>query len=353
MPLEIYNIWGNSDPEWSSSNIANNWGDVPAWVANGTGREASTGGPENRAYRWEYGRVNTVSSSSCRGIDLSLKDLSTIAVGVWMKYEKTDHTNAIALRFADETWLLFGPTDDNIHKMGAWTHNGDEVVPSTNPTNLFEGTLSVGDKDEWHFYEMVWTRAEGNWIIDIYVDDAIAASGEVADPTNGATLSGAVDIFWNTWSSSFAPEVHKHGGYAASERVGPCFVQDVRPSADGFHSDWTGLRTDVDNTTVSSESITGQPGDKVTYEFEDFAPISGTVIAVQFDYVAGRSNDTDMVPLMRRGGVDMDGPAFENLPTGNTTFSRAISLVDPFTAQYYSLADLNATEFGIHAINPT
>jgi len=142
----------------------------------------------------------------------------------------------------------------------------------------------------------------------------------------------------------------------STDFLGDCRVECLIPSGNGNSSQWVGsdatstdnyllvdeTSLDGDTTYVEADSV----GDKDTYAMDDLETAAGTVYAVQ-TILAQRKTDAgsrQVAPVLRHSGTDYDGTS---VSVGDTyAFGIEIEEQNPGTSSAWSIADVNAIEFG-------
>lgn len=101
------------------------------------------------------------------------------------------------------------------------------------------------------------------------------------------------------------------------------------------------------DTTYNSDAT---PGDIDTYAMSNLVSTAGSVKAVQ-TLISARKDDAGVrtiAPVVRHGGVDYPGT---NVNIGNTyTFYREVMELNPGTGVAWTVADVNAAEFGVKEV---
>lgn len=136
--------------------------------------------------------------------------------------------------------------------------------------------------------------------------------------------------------------------------TGDVRVQALLPSGAGTTTQWTPLSganyTNVDEAIANGDTdynSSATATQKDTYAYGDLTPTAGTVLGVQWqDY--SRKDDAgsrSVVPVYRTGGADFDGGV---IAIGDTySVHREIKELNPNTAAAWTIAEINAAEFGV------
>jgi hypothetical protein len=142
-------------------------------------------------------------------------------------------------------------------------------------------------------------------------------------------------------------------GTANNDFLGDCRVVTLRPVADGSYSDFvpssgTAHYALVDDTTPDTTDYVSSltPGDKDSYVFSDVTG-SGSVFGVQV--VNGALKDDGgirtMANLVKSGASEVQSTPVT--PRTSLTYTATVHETDPATSAQWTVAAVNAAEFGV------
>ena len=140
---------------------------------------------------------------------------------------------------------------------------------------------------------------------------------------------------------------------------GPLRIFSLRPSAQGFHDEWSpaGEFGRINNRPPSTSEITGDDGERTTYEVADRGLLAGrfgagaiTSIPAVNVRVLGSSTGVDTRSLVRRGSSDETGP-LSGLGSGLLVYHGVMDL-DPHTSAPWDVSTLLTDEWGLAGETP-
>jgi len=232
---------------------------------------------------------------------------------------------------------------------------------------IAQTAVGVFTYNAWHFVEVKAVINGASSTVAAQVDGGLVIT---STPTNlgttGVHFIGPFSV-WNgsdTWEPTLGNYLSFDDMYFFDTSAAPNndFVGDVRvetiyPNAAGTHNDWTpdsgtNWQRVSEHTSApypdddSSYVRANTPGYLDSYNFNDLSIISGTIYAVQTNVYA-RKEDTALHKidvLVRSGGSDYLGPD-HTVASGYTDFTDMYE-TDPATAAAWTIAGVNAAEFG-------
>jgi hypothetical protein len=299
----------------------------------------STNAGSMQTGRFGSGQAIRLTNASFILISPSFANSATVAVGCALRLSSFAGTLLLALRDAGTTQVELR-VDSTGHLYLA-RNNTPVGSASTN-------ALSTG---VWYFVEFRATIDNATGAFEIRVGEVVWASGSGLDTQNtanayvnelrvspGATLNMDVDDL-----------------YVADDFLGDCRIETIYPSGAGTTTEWTPSAganyAAVDETTADDDTTyvaTAGVGDQDTYVYGDLVTATGVVKAVQINpiYRIDTSGARTLVPVTRSGGSEADGAA---ITVNSTTYRNARELQEqnPVTAATWTIAEVNAAEFGI------
>jgi len=222
------------------------------------------------------------------------------------------------------------------------------------------GALSTTGAWQYIEVKVVIHDTTGSVIVNVDGVEVVNVSG--VDTRNGGTdaLIDRITIGSQNTADNSATAVRdivlmNGQGSSLNDFLGPVIVEARLADGAGDNTDWTANTgtnfaavddpgaDDGDTTYVESTAA----ADRDDYTFADLSAITTAPIAVQAHAIA-RYNATplDIATYLRRSATNDDGTA--ETPTGSYA-SRALTIweTDPIAAAAWTLANFNATNFGI------
>ena len=357
MPLRF--IFG--DQGWNDG--LNSWPVEPPFVAvNSVTPVRGTLGPS--------GTLSSEHNSNNRGFDsasnprnycrfVPTDDLPKVAVGGWGQMAATGNARGPCppcVRVTTDTqtrYYCFGPSQVS---SGAVTEFGLYELATSGTGNFTKiaTVVAATRNDEWHFYELVAELVGDNLEVECWFDNALVLQDTVA-------LVGIDGVIgWagrTTWGENTGAAALLHGGYVADYRVGPSLVQTSRPTAQGFHDEWSPAAAwaDINNATVTVDGIGGVDGDRTTYPVTAFDPDLGdNIVGLQTTIIGSRSPDAVPASLIRDHPATADEVAaeFEFIEVGAELIGWQALELDPHTSAPWQWADVADYQFGLQAFAP-
>lgn len=145
--------------------------------------------------------------------------------------------------------------------------------------------------------------------------------------------------------------------------LGQVRVQSIRPSADGDSSGFVGSDNDnADNYALVTEED-AHDGDTTyvqaavpdltdTYEFDDLDPVTSTVLGVQTNIVAKKTDTADktIAPVLRVSNTDYPGTTTGNIASSYTNYSEIFE-ENPATSAAWTTGAIDASQFGMKVVS--
>ena len=133
--------------------------------------------------------------------------------------------------------------------------------------------------------------------------------------------------------------------------LGTVSIKGVVPDADGTLADWVGAYTDVDEDPVDDDTsyiATDVLNEQQSFGFPTISGINDNILGVQFIVDAKTSaamSSAKLKPVMRISGTVYLGAEFDV----GTSYDEDVVVVElsPVASAQWSLAEINAAEFGV------
>lgn len=216
---------------------------------------------------------------------------------------------------------------------------------------------------QWYFVELKATINSATGSYEIRVNGSAVMSGSGVD-TAGAG-SNQADGFQIRLSSNGVVDdviVLDTSGTANNDFTGPVSVEGIRPTSNGNQNDWT-ASTGANYTAVDDDSTAALQTDRVyaqtlgdidLYGYGNLqrSGASPTILAVMLSSICAMdaSGTRDLKQRARSGGSEDTGATF-TVPDGTQRHFYDIFEENPVGPTAWTLADLNAIEFGIEVAN--
>jgi len=149
--------------------------------------------------------------------------------------------------------------------------------------------------------------------------------------------------------------VDTSGSAPTNTWLGDSRVETLAPDGNGASTAWTGVYTDIDDSTSHDSDTTyinsSTPGDRETATLSDLAVGTGTVYAVQANVVARKDDagSRTIAPVLRISGTNYDGTTTAGLGTDYTDYTQLYDRLDP-VGNAWSIATVNAMEAGVKEV---
>jgi hypothetical protein len=202
--------------------------------------------------------------------------------------------------------------------------------------------------------------------IDLWLDGASILSLSGIDTRNGG--SGVADTFeWAPpWSSGSGQNWYITDFYCLdatlaaplNARIGDCGVYTIVPTGAGTTTAWTPLSgsnwqnvDEIPPTSDTDYNSTATVAAVDLYAFADLTPTSGIVLGLEH-LIYARKDDAGVrtvQAMVRSGGSTVTDGAVQTLAT-TYAYSIDLSRVNPVTAVAWTIADVNAAEYGMKEV---
>ena len=208
----------------------------------------------------------------------------------------------------------------------------------------------------YHFVEFAWNIHDttGSYEVRVNGTPVIGPTGS-ADTQNGGTGIWNGLIFWNSsGSTGYSSDVDDL--YVADDNTfrGDHRIVCLLPSTgNGTHTAWTpstgtdhGALVDEASPNITDYVSSSSAGAIDTFNFPAVG-VAGTVAGVQVSHYskAEVAGVRTVVPAYRIGGADQVGTG--GLLAGDWTYATEFAAVSPATAVAWTVAEIDAAEFGV------
>jgi hypothetical protein len=296
------------------------------------------------------GIVITPAVTDLKGAEIDFAAQSDFWVSCYMRIPAVDMgvADSAMLQFfntaVSTTQALFQVDADNgvinweYWNGSAWVETGGDI------SNL---TITTRVRIDIH---IIMSDSAG--ALELYVDGALAHTATTTD---------------TIWTAATTIDRIRFGNYEGSVNSmiwSAIFVSDEDsraltfvhrpPIADGAQTAWTGTYDDVDETGENDANfITTTTNNAIeTFTFADigFAGSSVAAVVVSLRAQGSASSPTQIEGVARIGGVDYSQSLLEPADTAAFGPVRAIFSFNPATSNEWTVADVDAAEFGVKAI---
>lgn len=326
--------------KWSGAALAQ----ASSGIAAGYGRNGTAGfrsqgwGGSAADYAWKVlpgdfaalvvGTAMRMSVLTVAQPRLRLLDTGTVQMQVW--------TDALG-RFAVYRGGTLLATDPTPRSTGTYYYVELKVVFATGATGSYE--LRVNGQTAL-LQTNIQTAASPNAYAN-KLDTLVGGGG-------GAGATDIDDLY-----------IFDTSGTANNDFAGDVTVQCLFPDGDGADLQWTPSTGTthydlVDDPTPNDDAdyvSDAAAGDRDTYTFGDLRAATGSVLAVQV-LIYARKDDAgtrQIAPVVRIAATNYDGATLPNLGT-TYTWSPAIYETSPATSTSWTVAEVNAAEFGVKLV---
>lgn len=309
-------------------------------------------------------RFNTGRHFSTNGVNQFIKKTITPASKVITGFAFAGQTGQINSNVS--FLVVYGDTGATAHLSlrllsdgSVRLHLGDAgtVLATSAPLSL----RAVG---KWSYIELSGTVADSGGRAIVRVD-GVTVIDFTGDTKNGGT-STAIDTvrlqgdytvdctFFDDWY------ICDGTGVVNNDFLGDVRVQTLLPTGagsstqltpTGVANNWDNVNDNPANTgTYNSDSVSGH---RDTYAMADLNAYTGTVFGVQDVIMANRSDSgaANIKAALRSGGT-VYYDATQNLGTSVSAYAAALREADPATSAAWTVANVNALEFGAEIAGP-
>lgn len=298
-------------------------------------------------------RIEGNATASRRGIQIALGSVSTVQVGLAMRFGGAPIAGDSLIELRENT---------NIH-LAMRLNSTSGLVEVIRGDNVVLGTATLAvDFTQWNHFTFLAVIADGtagSFQLLLNGSPFIAATG--VDTRNGGTgvLNNA-----QAYQSSYAySAAYFDDVYVSSSSVplGDCVVECLRPNGNGASSQWVGSDgNSIDNYLLVDDAgvvtdyvgaVTSGDGLRDVYAMADLSSSAKTPLAIQNEVYAAKSDPgtaVDLLEVTRSGATDRLAvmATAAQLTTTYQWFKGAIQSTDP-TGVALSAALVNGVQVGV------
>lgn len=315
---------------------------------------SNTGGTISSAAGRRGGGGIFFSMGSANGVSKTLSAVASWVVGVAVKYTTFPTNNVTLLRFYDA-----GTAQCSLHVNPDGTLS---VVRGTSTAVTGGTSVSALTLNTEYYIEMKVTIADSIGANSCKVringvDVITVATGQDLKSTANATANQIA--LMNAASSGSSGVVMDDcyicdsSGSTNNDFLGDCRVDTLYPTSDGSYGAFTPSSGSTHYSLVAENApdtatyvSSSNPGDKDTYDFQNVAPVTGTIMGVQVNNAALKDDAgaRSVANLVRSVSTDAQS-ATVALSTSQLIYS-SIHETDPATSAPWTESGINAAEFG-------
>lgn len=225
------------------------------------------------------------------------------------------------------------------------------------------GTAGALVLNTWYFIELKATLSDTVGTVDVRVNGVSTLSLTGQDTKNAGTKTVFDSVLLGNSSTAqlvaYYDDVYfaNGAGTVNNNFLGDLRVRSLAPSGNGNSSQLLGSDANsidnyllVDDPTPDTADYVGSAtlDQKDTYAFGDLPDTSGTVLGVQVNALATKTDTgvRNLALVTRSGAADYDS-ADVALTNGSNLFVQQLRELDPATAAAWTRAAVNAAEFGV------
>ena len=228
-------------------------------------------------------------------------------------------------------------------------------------TGTILGSGSTLVAGQWYYLELKVTLSDASGVVELKVNGAadITLSGQDTKNAGTKTVFDNIIVGNSGASTDYIYDdlyLCNAAGSVNNTFLGDTRVRCLLPNGNGNSSQLLGSdgnSTDnyllVDEAVPSTADYVGSAtlDQKDTYTFNDLPDASGTIHGVQVAALATKTDAAarNLAIVTRSGGTDYDGSDVA-LALGTNAYVRQVRETDPATAAAWSIAGVNAAEFG-------
>jgi len=244
--------------------------------------------------------------------------------------------------------------DGNGDTIFTLTNSADSTLATSSPIPLSHSSSDI------HYIEIKITIHASAGTCKININNTTVMDETSLDTYNtGNAGVGLLRMYSGTTGSTYIDDWYicdSTGAAPHNDMLGPCKVEEILPSADGTHTDWTALAGnryaaiddstahghDSDATYVYSATAT----DQITTAFADVS-ITDTIFAISHMWHMRYEGYTtaEVTQQFRIGGADYDGDDYTVYSTYHC--HREIFTVNPADSGAWEDADIDGLEAGL------
>lgn len=293
--------------------------------------------------------TNGISHSTEMWMDKAVSNKKTIIVGIAVKLSTTKAWNIIEFR-------------DSVNvQLGLYTDGSNQIIIKRGTTTIRNTGYSI-PTNTWIYLEFkaVIDNSSGSWELRINSVHEDSDSGIDTQQTGNAYITTVRFRFGGIGSSThWLDDIYIFDDETAynNDFVGDVHVEAIFPDGDGYLNEWVGEPSGGGNYTKLDEIDPNDETDFVatsgigyidSYDFASLVTGVGSVYCIQLNMWARKDDEGSRVlnAITRPLSTTYSGVAPISL--GDTYSYRVFHFeTNPETAGYWTIAEINAAEFGI------
>lgn len=249
-----------------------------------------------------------------------------------------------------------GATDHNTLKVSGT----GQLHVDRGSTTIASSAVGVIKGNTWHYVEVKILMSDTVGTVDVQVDGVNVISATGLDTKNGGTVA-AYDAMhmYGTGNEFWVDDVYicNGAGGVNDDFFGPIWVETLVPNGNGNYSDMLGSDADsVDNYLLVDELVVNDADyigsatvtDKDTFTMQDVSAAAATIHGVEARLRAYKTDSgaKSIRAMLRRATTDAAGAVDHSLAETAWGGYAEIWDIDPVAAAAWTVANINATEFG-------
>ena len=283
---------------------------------------------------------------------------TTVVTGFALQFVQFSTINNLKFFFynasGDEQLALSRAEDGSLHVWRMDTASG--VLLASSVPDVVR-TLN------WYFIEFKATIDNAAGAIEVRVNGATVISAAGIDTQASGAPAAVTEIKFDSLGGQVNYLVEdlyaldSTGGAPNNDFLGDVRVEYLRPTAPGANQAWVvvGVPTHwqaVDDGDSPDDDVTyittAAAGATDTQEYSNTGLPSGTIFGLQIDLYVRKTDSglRSVAPIVRHGGVDFAGTP-QNPSFASYTYLMQLYMTNPGTAAPWTIADVNAAEYGI------
>lgn len=294
--------------------------------------------------------TNGINHTTEMWMQKAVNNKQTLIVGIAIKLSTT------------KNWELFELRDSATVQLGLYTDGSNQIIVKRGTTTIASTGYSI-PTNTWVYLEFKGTihNSTGSWELRINGDWVDSQASIDTQQTGNAYATSVLFRFAGIGASTHWLDdiyIFDDEGSFCNDFVGDVHVETIFPDGAGYVTDWAGFPVDgdanwekVDENDPDSDTsfvATSGIGNIDLYNFGSLITVSGSIYCLQVDTWAKKDDigSRTLNAVTRPTTVTFSGGA--PLSLGNTYgYSTFQFEQNPQTAGYWTIAEINAAEFGV------
>ena len=299
---------------------------------------------------WGREGTNGIRHTTSMYMQKAVSNKQTLVCGVAVKLSTT------------KDWNLFEFRDGSTVQLGLYTDGSNQILVKRG-TTLISSTGYALPTNTWVYLEFKATIHNSTGSYEIRINGVLidSQSGIDTQQTGNAYSTSVMFIFGGIGSSNHWLDdiyIFDDSGAFCSDFTGDVHVEAIFPDGAGYATQWAGFPVDGDANWEKVNEIdpnddtnfvaTSGVGNIDSYDFGSLVTLSGSIFCLQVNAWAKKDDigSRTLNAIARPVSTTYSGDAPISL--GNTYgYSTFIFETNPETEGYWTIAEINAAEFGI------